>query len=395
MAWRLRSPFCSLAHLVWEIPVYAVPFALFFGLLFGSGPGSFLSAYAISVTFVACVALSYYAAGRLRRPPLEGTRRPVARGRQLLRDVLRRLGPSLVGSAVAALLVHRFVVPGFLGGARAVAITVAFTLIFTALGGGIWFAVAFYDRALESARVDQELEVARRIQTSFLCCVFPDVPGLDIHAFNLPSREVSGDFYDIVQTTDGAWLVALADVAGKGIPAALLAAMLQASLRTQATLIQPLDAVMCTLNRLVRDGSPRRHFATCFLGRLEPDGRRLTYVSAGHNPPILLRAGGRRRPLDARGVGLGLLREPEYHPETLVLDPGDRLVCYTDGVVEARNAAGDQFDDGRLEELVASFPPTMPSQEAASAIISAVNRFLAGAEPHDDMTVLTVRIAPA
>lgn len=393
VSFRLRPPFCSLASLAWEVPIYAVPFALFFGLLFGSGPASLLGSYAVSVTFTACIGFSYWAAKRLMRPR-EG-RRPVARGRQLLRDVMWRVVPALAGSVIAALLAHWFVMPGLLGGARQVAITVAFTLIFTALGTGLGFAVVFYDRALESARVEQELEVARRIQTSFLCCAFPDLPGIDLHALNLPSREVSGDFYDIVQSTDGAWLVALADVAGKGIPAALLAAMLQASLRTQAVLGQRLDSVMRTLNRLVRDGSPRHHFATCFLARLEPAGRCLTYVSAGHNPPILVRADGTRRSLQVRGVGLGLMQEPAYREETVGLEPGDRLVCVTDGVVEARNAGDDLFDDGRLEALVASFPPTLSSREAASAIISAVNRFLAGTEPHDDMTVLTLRVAPA
>ena len=234
--------------------------------------------------------------------------------------------------------------------------------------------------------------LARRIQHSFLPSEFPDLKRLEFFALNVPSRQVSGDFYDVVPAADGTHLLAIADVAGKGVPAALLSSMLQASLRTQAGDPRTVAETLGRINALVYRSTTVSQFATFFLARVEERTLRLSYANAGHNVPVIFGAGGSRRMLDRGGTVVGILESATYEEETVELAPGDRVVLYTDGISEAANAAGEMFGEDRLYQTVERLPRDLDARGMARGILDAVGKFLDGVEPGDDMTVMVLRV---
>src|SRR6185503_16052982 len=186
-------------------------------------------------------------------------------------------GTSILASFVGALIVHLWIRQGFLGSWRNVAVIGLFALIFAILATALIYAVIFYRDSIARARAEQELNLARRIQRSFLIDIFPTAPQFDVHAMNLSSREVSGDFYDVIADGDGGHLRVSADVSGKGVPAALTTSMPQAPVRTLAHETRSVAAIARSMNRLVCGSTASGHFATFFLARLDPSGRRLAY----------------------------------------------------------------------------------------------------------------------
>jgi len=187
--------------------------------------------------------------------------------------------------------------------------------------------------------------------------------------------------------------LAIGDVAGKGVPAALLMAGLQASLRGLTLAgISDLSELMAKLNVLVYEATPTNRFATFFYGLYEPATRRLRYSTAGHNPALLLRASnGEIEWLKTRGVGLGLQRASSYQQAELTLEPGDRLVLYTDGVTEARNPQGEEFGTDRLAETLRSCI-ALNASAILDQVMAAVTGFAAEAPQFDDITVIVVRV---
>ena len=298
---------------------------------------------------------------------------------------------SFGGSFVAAAIIHFFVQPGFLGGTRVLAVgmfSVLFGVLFTAMSL-VW---QYHKSSIEHARREKELELARRIQAAFLPVAFPTRPRVEVHAVNVPSRGVSGDFYDVVPAGD-ALLLAVADVEGKSVPAALLTAMLQASLRTQTGFLESVAVMLGNINRLACHRSDTlQQFATFFLARIDRDIR-LTYCNGGHNAPILLRAGGEAVPLERGGLMLGVLEEAPYDEETVDLETGDRLVIYTDGITERANEQGEEFGVERLITSLRALPPALPARDVTVRVMAALEAFAGGVEPADDQTlmVLTVR----
>jgi serine phosphatase RsbU (regulator of sigma subunit) len=240
------------------------------------------------------------------------------------------------------------------------------------------------------ARFEEELNLARQIQRTSLLSVFPELQGLEVHAVFRPSKHVGGDFYDVVDAGDGTFLIAIADVSGKGVPAALLSSMLQASLRTQAA-TAGLGDILRSINTLLYRSSSIRQFATFFLARINPATRSLEFSNAGHNWPIVSRAMGGRALLDRGGTVLGILEGARFEEDRLTLSPGDRLVCYTDGVTEAANADRDQFGEERLYELIESMPRDLGAAEIAERILAGLAVHLGDQEPQDDITVLVLR----
>ncbi|MDX2150635.1 MAG: SpoIIE family protein phosphatase [Bryobacteraceae bacterium] len=244
-------------------------------------------------------------------------------------------------------------------------------------------AAAYAEEAAQRERIGRELEIAREVQQRLFPKAAPWVAGLVLEGRCVPAESIGGDYYDFIETPSGEIGLAIGDVAGKGIPAALLMAGLQASLRGLTLAgVSDLAQLMTKLNRLVYDASPANRFATFFYGLYDPASRRLRYSSAGHNPSLLLRAGAPQW-LRTRGVGLGLARTSRFEEGACVLEPGDLLVLYTDGVTEARNAAGDEFGE---ERLVAA-----AQQGSLEAILAAVEAFEAGAPRHDDITIIIAR----
>jgi len=245
------------------------------------------------------------------------------------------------------------------------------------------------------ARFEEELNLARQIQRPSLLSEFPPVPRCDVHAIYTPSKAVGGDFYDVVPTPDGGHLIAIGDVSGKGMPAALLSAMLQAALRTQSG-ASGLCEILRNINTLLFNSTATHQFATFFLARL--DGLKLTFSNAGHNWPVLMRSGGERVFLERGGTVLGILDSWPWEEDSVRLSPGDRVVFYTDGISEAMNVAGEQFGEQRLCEVVESIPRERGAREVADTVLGEVHRFLDGVEPQDDITLLVIRVlepAPA
>ncbi|MEO5616952.1 MAG: GAF domain-containing SpoIIE family protein phosphatase [Candidatus Eisenbacteria bacterium] len=242
------------------------------------------------------------------------------------------------------------------------------------------------------ARVEEEMNLARQIQRTSLLSEFPHIPRCEVHAVYQPSRHVGGDFYDVVPTGDGSFLMAIADVSGKGMPAALLSAMLQASLRTQSSAAAEIPQILRNINTLLYRSTAIQQFATFFLARLDAASLRLTFSNAGHNWPVILRKGSSRIFLEKGGTILGILENAQYEEAEVLLVPGDVVVFYTDGVNEAQNALDQQFGEERIYQIVESLAKESCAREVAERLLGSLGEFLDGVEPQDDITLLVLRV---
>jgi sigma-B regulation protein RsbU (phosphoserine phosphatase) len=203
---------------------------------------------------------------------------------------------------------------------------------------------------------------------------------------------VGGDYYDFFELTGGQFGIAIGDVSGKGIPAALLMASLQASLRGQT--IEggyDLARLMGNINRLIYDTTPTNRYATFFYGQYDPATRRLAYVNGGHNAPMLFRGDSVER-LEQGGPVVGLFRPAVYTHGSVSLEPGDLIVAFTDGISEAMNAADEEWGEEQLAQAVRCCAAQMDARAMIPELMTAADRFAAGAPQHDDMTLVVVRV---
>ena len=238
------------------------------------------------------------------------------------------------------------------------------------------------------AALQHELRTAAAIQRALLPNTHRTGLFFDAAAATLPCRSIGGDFFDYVDFPDGGLGFALGDVAGKGPPAALLAALMQESLAAQAQAGDGPAATVAAVNTaIVRRGIQSR-FVTLFYGVLRPDGR-FAYCNAGHNPPILARAGGVVERLDVGGMALGFLDGVPFTEGTATLRADDHLVVFSDGVTDALNAAEEEFGDDRLVACLDSVPGT-GAEQLRKHVFASVQRFTAGAAQHDDVTAMVV-----
>ena len=390
---RRETPLAGLIKAVWTAPLLAVPFALFFGVLNGWHTREIPGIYLVALVFTSVIGLAIWAGEHFA---LERFAPRDAAGNRSVPQVVAFFGVlSIVAAYAAAVLLHFTLVPSLLGSPSSMISFGMFTLLFTALFMGISLATRFHREALGRARSDQELVLARRIQRSFLITQFPTMPRLEVHALNISSKQVSGDFYDVVPAGDRAFLLAIADVAGKGVPAALLSSMLQASLRTQATTLPSVAGIMKNVNTLAHRSTTLDQFATFFLARVEESSLRMTYTNAGHNYPMLFRRGGERQTLERGGTVVGILEDAVYEEATLDLLSGDRVVLYTDGIVEAMDRKGELFGEERLEQLVRGLPETHSAERVIERILEELRAFLDGEEAGDDMTLMVLRVLDA
>ena len=240
--------------------------------------------------------------------------------------------------------------------------------------------------------IGREIDIARGVQQRLFPQRLPQIAGIDCAGACRPAQGVGGDYYDFLSLSAGRLGIALGDVAGKGIPAALLMASLQASLRGQR-LSGPADLaqLMTNLNFLIHEASPDNRYATFFYGELDPATRRMDYVNAGHNAPMIFRAGGTVERLRATGPVIGLVDKGRFVQQSVELLAGDALVVYSDGISEAMNPGEEEWGEKRLAAAATeAFPCT------ASALIDRLfveaDRFASGAMQHDDMTVVVVRV---
>ena len=246
--------------------------------------------------------------------------------------------------------------------------------------------------ALEKERMEREIELAASIQRTILPASLPEVVGLDICGANRPTRQVGGDFYDVFPLPDGRVAFVLADVSGKGVPAALLVSTLHACLHVLVDVgRQDLPMVVSMVNHHLIRFSSSRKFATLFLGTFDPATRVMRYVNAGHNPGILL-SGESADELGPTGIPVGMFPTAVHHEEIRTLSPGDLLVLYSDGITEAQDAVEAEYGMERLTALVREGRDATPAG-LTRQIFAAVDDFTRGVAQYDDQTVLVARIA--
>jgi serine phosphatase RsbU (regulator of sigma subunit) len=242
----------------------------------------------------------------------------------------------------------------------------------------------------------RDLQIAKEIQAWLLPARPPQVPGVEIAFATRPANTVAGDYYDVFARPGGepgrqTFLMAVADVAGKSVPAAMLMATFQASLKTLSDTPGPLTELVARINRYACSNSQNgRRFTTAFIAEFDPAARRLTYVNAGHNNPIVLRRSGAVERLDVGGMPLGIMEAAPYQSGELTLESGDWLVAFTDGVVEAENQTQHQYGEERLLVMLrwgAQMPPAMLLEQ----LFADVDRFVANAPQHDDITCLLMK----
>ena len=385
------APLRKLGGLLWKIPLLALPFALFFGTLFGEGGlRRYVIAYELALTFSGVIGLSLWLLECFLLPALR--RRLPAWQPTTLGIGLLYMVSSIAASFLAALVVQTVLLPGFMGTGRSLAVFGMFALLFSTLFTAVALVVEYHRSSIVHARAEKELELARTIQRTFLPESFPSSPRVEVHAVNVPSKQVSGDFYDVVPAGKGL-LLAIADVEGKSVPAALLVAALQASLRTQTATTPSVSDIVRNINTLVCQRAGAQQFATFFLARVEEDGRRLTYCNAGHNPPVLFRASGARQLLQRGGLMFGVLEAAPFDEEAVELGPGDRVLFYTDGITEATAPGGEEYGPERLASLVAALPPALSAREVTARVLQELHTFSHGADPADDQTLVVLRVS--
>jgi sigma-B regulation protein RsbU (phosphoserine phosphatase) len=250
------------------------------------------------------------------------------------------------------------------------------------------------DAADRAARV-REIDAARDVQQRLLPQSLPPIDGLDYAGASRQALGVGGDYYDFLQLPSHCLAIAVGDVCGKGVPAALLMAALRAYLHGAMPQCQGAPRELVTaINRLVYDSMPDNRFATFFYGLYDRATRTLEYVNAGHNAPILLRplnGAWQRHRLDATGMAIGLMPDTKYESRRLTLETGDVLVAYTDGVSEAMNANGDEWGDDRLVALLEA-GRWRSAREVADTVWAGADEFAAGTSQYDDMTLVVVRV---
>ncbi|MGD0014941.1 MAG: PP2C family protein-serine/threonine phosphatase [Bryobacteraceae bacterium] len=315
-------------------------------------------------------------------------RRGVGIARLLFWALLMKLSPPRRVFLVIALLLTLTAVSGLqpFGWPQAVHVLLAAGSLLALL------ALELADRVV----MKRDLEIARDIQRWLVPTAPPEVPGFDIAFGTRPANTVSGDYYDaflreVAGEASKRLHVVVADVAGKSVPAALLMATFQASLRTLAEALPGLTGLVAGLNHYACAHSlDGRRFTTAFLADIDPSTGALTYINAGHDVPILRRASGAIERLEAGGLPLGVRAAASYDCGAVTLEPGDLLVVYTDGVVEAENTQGEEYGESRLLALCQS-SATGSAADILAGLMSSVGAFVGAAPQRDDLTCLIVR----
>ncbi|MEX2115494.1 MAG: GAF domain-containing SpoIIE family protein phosphatase [Bacteroidota bacterium] len=250
-----------------------------------------------------------------------------------------------------------------------------------------------FQETLEKQRLEDELKIAREIQQGLLPQKLPQIPGYDLAAVNVSSKQVGGDYYDVLPRSETEYIIAIGDVSGKGTPAALLMANVQAVMRALAPLHDNLPETTSRINDITFENTGGDKFITFFWGVVDTQSKRFRYVNAGHNPPFLIRKDGSMLRLTEGGLILGIMKTMQPYKEGFVpLESGDTLFLFTDGVSEAMNAAGEDFTEERLEKLVGRLSDCTAS-DMIQEVRSAVEDFCKGTQQSDDITMLVLKLA--
>jgi serine phosphatase RsbU (regulator of sigma subunit) len=244
---------------------------------------------------------------------------------------------------------------------------------------------------LEQERYDRELQLAREIQQRFQPTAPPSVPGYELQGISFPSYQIGGDYYDFIPCQDGRLVIALGDVSGKGTSAALLMSSLHAAVHAQVASCRPITETVGAVNRYLADNTPANRFVTLFYAELDPLTGALSFINAGHNPPLIAHGlDGTLEQLGAGGLPLGILPDYDYREGRTQLRQGDVLVVYSDGVTETQNPEGDEFGTVRLQEVVAQ-NLTLTASGIRDKIEAALSAFAQGTPAVDDITLVIVK----
>ena len=242
-----------------------------------------------------------------------------------------------------------------------------------------------YEEALQKRRLESELVVASMVQKALLPNKPPEMLGVDISFYNIPSRIVGGDFLDIFRLKENKLGISIGDVSGKGAPASIMMAMLYAGFRSLLQEIYPVVEVVARLNNLLAETTTEGYFVTFFFGIYDIVTRKLTYTNAGHNPPIILNKEGEVRRLKVGGPILGFIKDQEYRQDSVQLEKGEYLIIFTDGVTEIKNNRGEEFGDNRLIQFFEKRYGEKPNM-LRNSLFKEIKKFSAIEELDDDVT---------
>jgi sigma-B regulation protein RsbU (phosphoserine phosphatase) len=244
---------------------------------------------------------------------------------------------------------------------------------------------------LEQHKIAREMEIARAIQTNLLPKTYPDLPGYQIAAMSLPAKHVGGDYYDFLPMPDGRTALAIADVSGKGVPAAILTATTRSYLQSEtqhkdSTLAQ----TVVRMNRMVHRDVTNDMYVTLVLAVLDPSSGELEYVNAGHTHPLLVHPSGTVEPLDVGGIFLGIDDSATYQSGKIEIPPGGVLVLYTDGVTDILSPTGAPFSAERFQKLLLD-KRYLSAEEIRNSIYQACLKHRGTADQFDDFTLIVVK----
>ena len=251
-----------------------------------------------------------------------------------------------------------------------------------------------HQEILEKELVEKEIHIAASIQQKLIPKELPRIPQYELDGIALPSKTVGGDFYDVIPVKDGRFVIVVADVSGKGIPASLLVSTLHASLHAYIQMELSLSELVRKLNETVHRNTTPDRFITLFIGVLDPQDHTFSYVNAGHNFPLLI---GKEREkmqmLESGGMPLGMFGAVEYQTKSVELQDNDVLVLYTDGVTEAMNKSLIEYGDERFQECLRKHI-LLSAPELKAKVVTDVQRFTSGEPQSDDLTLMVVKRLP-
>jgi sigma-B regulation protein RsbU (phosphoserine phosphatase) len=262
--------------------------------------------------------------------------------------------------------------------------------IIAAQSGQILENARLYEQERSLLVVQEQIRLASRIQLDLLPKQAPSIPGYDIAGRTIPAQMVGGDYYDFIPIDETRMACCLGDVSGKGLPASLLMANLQATLRAQSSVINSAKECVSRSNRMLHQSTSDEKFATLFYGILNSQTHELSFCNAGHDPPFLVSASGESRRLKTGGIVLSMMESFPFAEETTPLSSGDLLVLYSDGLTESMNADGGMFGEEKIAELLETWKDKS-AVEIIENMISAVKEH-AGATPQsDDLTMVVIK----
>jgi sigma-B regulation protein RsbU (phosphoserine phosphatase) len=266
--------------------------------------------------------------------------------------------------------------------------------ILSALAGEAAIAIRnarLHEEAVRTEELEKELEIAGKIQEAILSKKLPHIEMLDISARSIPCRAVGGDFYDILRLNERQIAVCIGDVSGKGVPGAIMMSVLYTSYRSIVRDFPTTAETVSSLNNLLCTHTAVGTYATFFYAIIDFESLVVYYTNAGHNPPLVCKSTGEVIRMQRGGLVLGFLPEQDYRQMTQVIDPGDILVFYTDGVTEVFNEADEMFGDSRLQRVVEA-NRQRSAREIQEAVVEAVRQFAPDTEQQDDLTIVVIKI---